>query len=48
MHAVSSEIIGLKNGSPLPVGIGTDELFIASDIAGIIKYTDKILFLKDH
>ncbi|HSW88888.1 MAG TPA: glutamine--fructose-6-phosphate transaminase (isomerizing) [Candidatus Saccharimonadales bacterium] len=48
MHSVSSEIIGLKNGSPLAVGIGTNELFIASDIAGIIKYTDKIIFLKDH
>ncbi|HSW97710.1 MAG TPA: glutamine--fructose-6-phosphate transaminase (isomerizing) [Candidatus Saccharimonadales bacterium] len=48
MHSVSEEIIGLKNGSPLAVGIGINELFIASDIAGIIKYTDKILFLKDH
>lgn len=48
MNSVSSEIIGLKNGSPLAVGIGDRELFIASDVAGIIKHTKKILFLKDN
>lgn len=48
MNSVSSEIIGIKNGSPLAVGVGTNEFFIASDIAGIIKHTNKILFLKDN
>lgn len=48
MSALSSEIIGIKNGSPLAVGVGTNEFFIASDIAGIIKHTNKILFLKDN
>lgn len=48
MNAASSEIIGVKNGSPLTVGIGKNELFIASDVTGIIKHTNKILFLKDN
>jgi len=47
LNAVSSEIIGVKNGSPLAVGIGKDEFFIASDVAGIIKHTNKVVFLKD-
>lgn len=48
MNASSSEIITAKNGSPLVVGIGKDEFFIASDAAGIIKHTKKALFLEDN
>ncbi len=44
----SSEIIAVKNGSPLVVGIGKDEFFIASDAAGIVKHTKKVIFLKDN
>jgi glucosamine--fructose-6-phosphate aminotransferase (isomerizing) len=47
-YAPSSEIIAAKTGSPLVIGKGEDEFFIASDILGIIKYTNKILFLKDN
>lgn len=46
--APSSEIVACKNGSPLIVGIGKDELFISSDISGITPYTKKVLFLKDN
>ena len=46
-YATSSEIVACKNGSPLIVGIGKDELFISSDISGITPYTKKVLFLKD-
>jgi len=48
MNAVSSEIIAAKNGSPLVIGIADDEYFLASDVAGILKYTKKVLFLEDH
>src|SRR5258708_3713791 len=48
VNAVSSEIVAAKNGSPLVVGIGEDEFFVASDVAGIIKHTKKVIFLKDH
>jgi len=48
MNAVSSEIIAAKNGSPLVIGIADDEFFLASDVAGILKYTKKVLFLEDH
>jgi len=47
-YAPSSEIVACKNGSPLIVGIGKDELFISSDISGITPYTKKVLFLKDN
>jgi len=48
LNTASSEIIAAKNGSPLVIGIGNDEFYLASDAAGILKYTRKVLFLEDH
>ena len=47
-YAPSKEIIAAKNGSPLAIGIGQDELFIASDAAGISEYTKDVIFLGDN
>ncbi len=47
-NARSSEIIAAKNGSPLVVGIGKDEFYIASDATGIVKNTSKVVFLEDN
>lgn len=47
-NAKSKEIIAAKTGSPLAVGIGDDEYYVASDAAGISKHTKKVLFLADH
>jgi glutamine---fructose-6-phosphate transaminase (isomerizing) len=47
-YAPSREIIAAKNGSPLAIGIGKDEFFIASDAAGISQYTKDVLFLEDN
>ncbi|MDQ5900754.1 MAG: hypothetical protein QG600_332 [Patescibacteria group bacterium] len=44
----SGDIIACKNGSPLVVGIGEDELYLASDPTGIIEYTKRLVFLKDQ
>lgn len=48
VYADSSQIVAAKNGSPLIIGIGDGELFIASDAAGIIKHTNKVIFLEDN
>jgi len=41
-------LIGAKKSSPLVVGIGDDELFLASDAFPIIKYTNKVVYLEDE
>ncbi len=41
------EIIAARKSSPLVVGIGEDELFIGSDAASIIEFTNNIVYLKD-
>lgn len=40
-------IIATKRNSPLIVGIGDGESFIASDFSAILKYTDKISILEN-
>lgn len=42
------EIIIARLGSPLAVGIGKDEFFIASDASPFIEYTKNAIYLKDE
>jgi glucosamine--fructose-6-phosphate aminotransferase (isomerizing) len=40
-------IVGRK-GSPLVIGIGKDEFFVASDASPIIEYTKQVVYLNDE
>lgn len=44
----TDEIIAAKTGSPLIVGIGDKEFFIASDISALAPYVKKAIYVKDH
>ena len=39
--------IAFKSGPPLILGIGPSEIFVASDIQPLIKYTNQIVYLQD-
>ena len=41
-------IFAVRLGSPLVIGIGADENFLASDPAPLAGFTDKIVYLADH
>ena len=41
-------LIAARKGSPLVVGIGEDEYFIASDATPIVEYTDKVIYVEDE
>lgn len=43
-----NEIVVAKLGSPLAVGIGDNEFFIASDASPFIEFTDNAIYLEDH
>ena len=43
----TNELYAARKGSPLVIGIGNDEYFIASDASPIIEYTDKVIYLED-
>ena len=43
-----NEVIVAKLGSPLAIGIGKDEYFIASDASPFIEYTNRTIYLEDN
>ena len=43
-----NEIIVARLGSPLAIGIGEDEFFIASDATPFIEYTSNAIYLEDE
>jgi glucosamine--fructose-6-phosphate aminotransferase (isomerizing) len=41
-------LIAARKGSPLVIGIGKDEHFLASDASPIIEYTKKVVYVNDY
>lgn len=43
-----NQLIAARKGSPLVVGIGDGEFFMASDATPIIEYTNEVIYLNDQ
>jgi glucosamine--fructose-6-phosphate aminotransferase (isomerizing) len=41
-------LVAAKKGSPMVIGIGDDEFFIASDASPIVEYTKNVVYLNDE
>ena len=41
-------LIAARKGSPLVIGVGQNEYFLASDATPIIEYTNKVVYLDDY
>jgi glutamine---fructose-6-phosphate transaminase (isomerizing) len=41
-------MIGARKSSPLVLGIGNDEFYLASDASPIVKYTKKVVYINDE
>jgi glucosamine--fructose-6-phosphate aminotransferase (isomerizing) len=42
------QLVAARKGSPLVIGVGNGEYFIASDATPIIAYTKNVIYLKDN
>ncbi|MGB0870612.1 MAG: glutamine--fructose-6-phosphate transaminase (isomerizing) [Flavobacteriales bacterium] len=42
------QVVVAKKGSPLAIGVGDNEIFIASDSSPFIEYTQKAIYLEDE
>ncbi|MGZ4049850.1 MAG: class II glutamine amidotransferase, partial [Bacteroidia bacterium] len=43
-----NELFAAKKGSPMVIGIGEDEFYIASDATPIVEYTKNVVYLEDE
>jgi len=41
-------LIAARKGSPLIIGFGQDEFYVASDGSALVEYTDKVIYLEDE
>ena len=48
MHAKLNTIMVVKNGTPLIIGIGQNEFFIASDVNAFAQHTKTVHYLEDN
>ncbi len=42
-----SEMVGARHGSPLILGVGTDEILLASDVSALVSRTPNVVYLND-
>jgi glucosamine--fructose-6-phosphate aminotransferase (isomerizing) len=42
------KLIAARKGSPLVIGVGNDEYFVASDATPIVEYTKSVIYLNDQ
>jgi len=42
-----TELVVARNGSPIVLGIGDSEMFVASDVAALVRYTKQVVYLDD-
>jgi glucosamine--fructose-6-phosphate aminotransferase (isomerizing) len=41
------ELVAARNGSPLVIGIGEGETLVASDVAALVRHTQRVTYLED-
>ncbi|RJQ73712.1 glutamine--fructose-6-phosphate transaminase (isomerizing) [Pseudonocardiaceae bacterium YIM PH 21723] len=41
------ELVVARNGSPIVLGVGDGEMFVASDVAALVRHTQRVVFLDD-
>lgn len=47
-HDSPNQLIAARKGSPLVIGVGKGEFFLASDATPIIEYTKEVVYLNDY
>ena len=48
INSGENKLIAARKGSPLIIGIGQDEMFIASDVPAVLEHTKKVIYLQDN
>jgi glucosamine--fructose-6-phosphate aminotransferase (isomerizing) len=41
------QLVVARNGSPIVLGLGENEMFVASDVTALVRYTRQVIYLED-
>lgn len=47
IHKDHQQIVAARKGSPLIIGLGENEMFVASDVPAVLEHTKKVIYLND-
>ncbi len=47
LKAGTEKVVAARNFSPLLIGVGDNEYFVASDVSAVLKHTTKVIYLDD-
>lgn len=42
------KLVCARRGSPIILGVGNKEMFVASDVSALVQYTDQVIYLEDN
>ncbi len=42
------ELVAARRGSPMVLGVGENEMLLASDVAAFLRLTDRVVYLEDN
>ncbi|MDZ7586819.1 MAG: isomerizing glutamine--fructose-6-phosphate transaminase, partial [Patescibacteria group bacterium] len=48
LDSVNNQLLTVKNGSPLIIGLGKDNNYISSDVWALLNHTNKMIILEDN
>jgi glucosamine--fructose-6-phosphate aminotransferase (isomerizing) len=48
IQAGSRRLLATRRSSPLIIGVGKEEFFIASDVPAVLAYTNQVIYLQDN
>lgn len=48
LHSRENRLIVARKGSPIIIGVGNREMFVASDVPAILEHTNRVVYLKDN
>ncbi len=48
LDSTNDQLLAVKSGSPLIIGLGKDANYIASDVWALLDHTNKVIFMEDN